>query len=146
MRCYARPVSPGGPGFQAIKTPPSNAWAGNNPGLLTNVLVGSPELAPLSWSGKQLPQNSEARVLAFVTNGVAAPHTLCAVRCARFRPYPIASHGLAGGLDGFAEAAFMRASAAFAIGPPSAAAFFQQINALRWFLFKPYPSAYQSPR
>lgn len=49
------PSVPGGPGFQAIKTPPSNAWAGNNPGLLTNVLVGSPELAPLSWSGKQLP-------------------------------------------------------------------------------------------
>lgn len=48
------PSVPGGPGFQTIKTPPSNAWAGNNPGLLTNVLIDSPELALLSWSGKQL--------------------------------------------------------------------------------------------
>ena len=46
VRCYARPVSPRRARISSDQDPPSNAWAGNNPGLLTNVLVGSPELAP----------------------------------------------------------------------------------------------------
>lgn len=48
------PSVPGSPGFQATKTPPSNAWAGNNPGLLTNVLVGS-QLVPFRGAVNSYP-------------------------------------------------------------------------------------------